>query len=518
MQTTITKKLSTGLIVALIVTLLVNLPAAAIRQRASVLASAVTFNLCASTGTVTMPDSTTVDIWGFSLDTGSGCGPAQLPGPVLDVNAGDVVTINLTDNVGGVSLEFPGQVVSGSYTFTASNPGTYIYQGGEPRGVLMGLYGALIVRPGPGQAYYTAASMFDKEAVLVLSEIDPAFNASPTTFNTVNYSPKYWLINGEAYPDTDIIPADAGDKVLLRYVNGGSHHHTMMMLGMHQRVVGKDAYPAMFPYSVVSETIPAGSTLDAIVTVPGSATTGTKFPLYNRQLQLTNAGTFPGGMFTYIEVGAGCANTAPTVSAGSDQTITLPASASLDGTLTDDGCASVSTTWTQESGPGTVTFGNAGLVDTSASFSTDGTYVLRLTAIDDVFTVFDEVQITVNPAIIITVHVGDLDGSTTTLGGNRWRAIVTVTVHDANHNPIVGATVSGTWSAGDANGRQLSCPTPTNALGQCTLQSGRLSRATDASVIFSVTNVTIAGYTYQSGDNHDPESDSNGTTITVNKP
>jgi hypothetical protein len=515
MQTTITKKLSTGLIVALIVTLLVSLPAAAIRQRASVLASAVTFNLCASTGTVTMPDSTTVDIWGFSLDTGGGCGPAQLPGPVLDVNVGDVVTINLTnvDVPGSVSLEFPGQTMTGSYTFTANNPGTYIYQSGEPRGVLMGLYGALIVRPGPGQAYYTAASMFDKEAVLVLSEIDPAFNANPTTFNTVNYSPKYWLINGEVYPDTDIISADAGDRVLLRYVNGGSHHHTMMMLGMHQKIVGKDSYPATFPYSVVSETIPAGTTLDTIVTVPGSASTGTKFPLYNRQLQLTNAGTFPGGMLTFIEVGAGCVNAPPTVSAGSDQTITLPATANLDGTVTDDGCASVSTTWTQEGGPGTVTFGNASAVDTTASFSVDGIYTLRLTAVDDAFTVFDEVQITVNPAPLNTVHIGDLDNTSNNPGNPNWNARVRVTVHDSSHIAAVGAVVSGTWTVGALT---FSGSCTTNASGQCQITLN-LSDAI-ASATFSVTNITFAGMTYQSSDNHDPESDSNGTSITVNRP
>ena len=41
----------------------------------------------------------------------------------------------------------------------------------------MGLYGALVVRPATaGQAYDDAATAFDDEAVLVLSEIDPALN------------------------------------------------------------------------------------------------------------------------------------------------------------------------------------------------------------------------------------------------------------------------------------------------------------------------------------------------------
>jgi hypothetical protein len=44
-----------------------------------------------------------------------------------------------------------------------------------------------------------------------------------------------------------------------------------------------------------------------------------------------------------------------------------------------------------------VTFGDAVAVDTSASFSTDGVYVLRLAADDGALTTFDDVTITVNP-------------------------------------------------------------------------------------------------------------------------
>ena len=57
--------------------------------------------------------------------------------------------------------------------------------------------------------------------------------------------------------------------------------------------------------------------------------------------------------------------------------------ASLDGAVSDDGITSPLTySWTKFSGPGTVTFGNAAAVDTTATFSAAGTYVLRLTAND----------------------------------------------------------------------------------------------------------------------------------------
>ena len=91
-------------------------------------------------------------------------------------------------------------------------------------------------------------------------------------------------------------------------------------------------------------------------------------------------------------------NQPPQVNAGADQNIGLPNTAALDGTVTDDGKPGpFTTTWTQVSGPGTVTFGNAGDVDTTAAFSTDGAYVLRLTANDGEFQVSDELSITVSP-------------------------------------------------------------------------------------------------------------------------
>ena len=95
------------------------------------------------------------------------------------------------------------------------------------------------------------------------------------------------------------------------------------------------------------------------------------------------------------------ANTAPVVLAGSDATIDLPTdSVALDGTVTDDGLPdppqTVTTLWTKVSGTGAVTFGNSAAVDTSATFSTFGVYVLRLSADDSVLTASDEVTITVN--------------------------------------------------------------------------------------------------------------------------
>ncbi len=93
------------------------------------------------------------------------------------------------------------------------------------------------------------------------------------------------------------------------------------------------------------------------------------------------------------------ANIAPIVEAGSNSAVTMPGLAALDGTVTDDGRARpFTTTWSKVSGPGNVSFGNAGAVDTTASFSQAGSYVLRLTADDGVHIVSDTVTVTVSAA------------------------------------------------------------------------------------------------------------------------
>lgn len=103
-------------------------------------------------------------------------------------------------------------------------------------------------------------------------------------------------------------------------------------------------------------------------------------------------------------------NLPPTVNAGADQTITLPASASLAGAVADDGFpnppATVVITWSKVSGPGVVSFVDASAAVTSASFSVAGTYVLRLTADDGASSSTDDVTITVNASGAVVLLPG----------------------------------------------------------------------------------------------------------------
>ncbi|MEP6855252.1 MAG: multicopper oxidase domain-containing protein [Pedococcus sp.] len=273
-----------------------------------------------------------VPIWGFST---SESGAATLPGPQLVVHTGDTVTVTLHNGIStAMSLTFPGipgtsftaglsataeqtGIAPGamaSYTFTATRPGTFLYEAGHtPNGsrqVAMGLAGALVVTPGDGSAYGSSATAFADEAVVVLGEVDPAFNDNPLTFDLRNFRPDYRLVNGKAFPETDAIPTDVGHRVLLRYVNAGSVAHPMGLLGADQLVVGTEGHPSAYPQQVGVVAVSPGETVDAITTMPSGAES--KVTLYETANLLTNASmttsdpsqTAPGGMMAFVDTQA----------------------------------------------------------------------------------------------------------------------------------------------------------------------------------------------------------------------
>jgi hypothetical protein len=92
-------------------------------------------------------------------------------------------------------------------------------------------------------------------------------------------------------------------------------------------------------------------------------------------------------------------NLPPSVYVGPDQTITLADSVFLDGVISDDSLpdtpAALSTIWSKVSGPGTVIFQNHREALTTASFSTTGSYILRLTVNDGELSSSDELTVTV---------------------------------------------------------------------------------------------------------------------------
>jgi hypothetical protein len=218
------------------------------------------YDLCAVAGSKTMPDGSTVPVWGYALnDPTDGCGAVQIPGPPLAVTDG-TLTINLTNNlpeptsvvvpglpmpasVGGSPTwndgttgarggdltkrvrSFGAEAAAGgteSYSWTGVRPGTFIYHSGThpQKQVYMGLYGAATrdsaaaTATTPAEAYpaigTSPAVAYDNEVVLFYSEIDPDLNAAidelynPTGLvepysSSIHYHPRWFLVNGEPY-------------------------------------------------------------------------------------------------------------------------------------------------------------------------------------------------------------------------------------------------------------------------------------------------------------------------------
>lgn len=153
---------------------------------------------------------------------------------------------------------------------------------------------------------------------------------------------------------------------------------------------------------------------------------------------ITCANTFTAGTISTISSfrnsrtclsSGGPTNQAPSVSAGPNQTVAIAAGASLNGTVSDDGLpnppGAVTTTWSRVSGPGTVTFGNASAVDTTASFSAAGSYVLQLTASDSALSANDTVSITVQGGGTAQQLAFDNFDSGSGSGGTGWSSVWT---------------------------------------------------------------------------------------------
>ena len=281
-----------------------------------------TFNLTAKSGYVVTPDGGAYFMWGYSHDPD---GVMQYPGPTLLVDQGDIVKINLTNEIGEpVSMVFPGQtnmspptggiaglltreappdgVTVATYTFTAAAPGTYMYNSGtRPQmQIEMGLVGALIIRPDGYDAetnkiaYNHESSAYDREYLFLHTEMDPLFHEAMSAgcmdiIDNTTYNPVYWFMNGRCFPDTVLAaPSTAllphqpynalarmhpGEKILMRMIGAGRDAHPFHTHGNNFLLIARDGRllssvggvsGADLAVSDYTQNVLPGSTHDAI--------------------------------------------------------------------------------------------------------------------------------------------------------------------------------------------------------------------------------------------------------------
>jgi hypothetical protein len=287
------------------------------------------FNFTAQQGYVLATEGNSILMWGYGVN-----GNMQYPGPTLILNEGDAITVTVTNQLSvPTSMVFPGQAnvtASGgvpgllarealpggtvTYYFTASNPGTYTYYSGTQPDlqVMMGLVGAIIIRPlGPlpvvdpaveppptGRAYGHDETRFNRETLFLLTEIDPRINklveqGRMDEVDTTTFRAAYWFINGRDGPDTLAVAFEPtlprqpynslprmhpAEKMLLRMIGGGRDYHPFHCHGNQHNQIAKDARlmqtaPGQGPdmrESVFTSAVGPGQTIDAIFSWTGT--------------------------------------------------------------------------------------------------------------------------------------------------------------------------------------------------------------------------------------------------------
>jgi hypothetical protein len=215
-----------------------------------------------------------------------------------------------------------------SYSWTGLKPGTFLYHSGTHPAVQvqMGLYGSVTHDAAAGEAY--AGIPYDNEVMLYYSEIDPALHAAvdggiygtPAYPSTINYVPKYFLVNGEPFSSgtKSPIPAGAvGGRTLIRFLNAGLEDHVPVLQGSHMSMVAEDGNPYPYAREQYSLLLAALKTRDGIFAPAADG----EYAVYDRRLRLTNNLQGGGGMMSFLSVSAAGGGSAPLAV---DDTATTP--------------------------------------------------------------------------------------------------------------------------------------------------------------------------------------------------
>ncbi len=293
-------------------------------------------SLYAKPGTATA-GATTLPIWGFTTDNAGGGFLGGNPANTIVMDEGQTLNLDLHNclpaGAGDLYIEMPAVAgppppgaaavdsspdCSGAgtmQTFTVTVPGTYVYEAGatveQERQLAMGLGALVVVRPtgysaGSPTAYDGGMGAYNDEALVVMNEIDPKFNADPFTGDVEDYNPQYFFINGKAHPNTDDIGANAGDTVLLRAANLGIRDRALGLLNARLNLRAIDSHKVDEEPATVdleSQLLTPGQVVDLSTQIDVAAPAGTQFPVLDLDRELTN-GSQPGigGMLAFIDV------------------------------------------------------------------------------------------------------------------------------------------------------------------------------------------------------------------------
>jgi FtsP/CotA-like multicopper oxidase with cupredoxin domain len=183
-----------------------------------------------------------------------------------------------------------------------------------------------------------SSTRYDVEVPIQIGSFDPDFHDASFAVQPLPFAAmrdRYFLLNGRGYPDTSLDPllepmttvdplgktqpsqpvsslisAAPGDRILLRISNLnvttfstlGTSGLPMEVIALDARLLRDDDGNNMY-YVTNSVTVGGGQSADVIITVPATATPGTTYFVYSKNLdQLSNDAENFGGMMTEIQI------------------------------------------------------------------------------------------------------------------------------------------------------------------------------------------------------------------------
>ncbi|MBS1738509.1 MAG: tandem-95 repeat protein, partial [Bacteroidetes bacterium] len=213
------------------------------------------------------------------------------------------------------------------------------------------------------------------------------------------YDPSWKDTDGESIYTWMLKQSRGGQTNQNPIVNAGSDVTiTLPVSTVSLNGVASDPDGTIVSYQWTKLSGPTGGTFSAANSA-NTDVTGLTQGVYQFQLKVTDNGGATAQATVKVTVNA-AANIPPTVSAGSNQTITLPVSTvTLTGTASDSDGIIVSYEWTRLSGPSGGTFSAANSANTDVSSLTQGVYLFQLKVTDNGgATAQATVQVTVNAA------------------------------------------------------------------------------------------------------------------------
>jgi len=171
--------------------------------------------------TLVLDDGSTTQFWGYGLIKPNGAYQASIPGPILNINKGDSVYINMyndspenhtihlhgldvnqaNDGVGATSFTVATQDTA-TYAFIADHEGIFLYHCHvlTTLHLTMGMYGMIVVNNSPNSnLIFDNGPSFTNEYRFLTSDMDRTWNDNTLSIPALfKFKANYFMVNGKS--------------------------------------------------------------------------------------------------------------------------------------------------------------------------------------------------------------------------------------------------------------------------------------------------------------------------------